>query len=205
MPALENVKHEAFALEYAEGRTLLEAHKAAGYVPDAGNAKRLRKRPEVRARIQELRQEAAEFANVRRVRVVLEVDRVGRANMRDYYERVVDAKGQPERDECGRLTGRMRLRSILDLPRELTAAIQEVEFGDDGQPIKLKLHDRNQANFTLLKYLGGLPEAPAAQTHVSIFNALSVEDQRILADALEALPGGAGDNDRPAESERSEA
>lgn len=198
MGALENVKHEAFALEVAEGRTLLEAHKAAGYVPDAGNAKRLRKRPEVRARIAELRQEAAEFANVRRVRVVLEVDRVGRANIRDFYEPELD-------EETMKPTGRARLKSILDLPRELSAAIQEVEFDDKGHPVKLKLHDKNQANFTLLKYLGGLPEAPTAQTHVSIFNQLSVEDQRHLADALEALPGGQGDADREAPSERSSA
>lgn len=198
MGALENVKHEAFALEVAEGRTLLEAHKGAGYVPDPGNAKRLRKRPEVRARIAELRQEAAEFANVRRVRVVLEVDRVGRANIRDFYEAEID-------EESGKPTGRARLKSILDLPRELSAAIQEVEFDDKGQPSKLKLHDKNQANFTLLKYLGGLPEAPAAQTHVSIFNQLSVEDQRHLADALEALPGGQGDTDREAAGERSPA
>lgn len=198
MGALQNVRHEQFALEIAEGRTLLEAHKAAGYVPDAGNAKRLRKRAEVRARIAELRSEAAEFANVRRVRVVLEVDRVGRANIRDFYEHELEEK-------TGRPTGKLKLRSILDLPRELTAAIQEVEFGDDGQVAKIKLHDKNQANFTLLKYLGGLPETPTSTTHVSIFNQLSVEDQRYLADAIEALPGGAGDAGSATPGERPEA
>lgn len=205
MAALENPKHEAFAREVAEGKTLLEAHKAAGYVPDAGNAKRLRKRNEVRERIRELVSEATEFANVRRVRVVLEVDRVGRANIRDFYEPVVGDDGKPERDDQGRLTGRYRLRSLLELPRELTAAIQEVEFDDKGQPAKLKLHDKNQANFTLLKYLGGLPEPEVAQRNVSIFNILSIEDQRTLADALEALPGGAGDAGAAAAGERSEA
>lgn len=198
MGALENVRHEEFALQISEGRTLLEAHKAAGYVPDAGNAKRLRKRPEVRARIAELRSEAAEFANVRRIRVVLEVDRVGRANIRDFYEHELD-------EATKRPTGRMKLRSILDLPRELTAAIQEVEFGDDGQVAKIKLHDKNQANFTLLKYLGGLPETPTTQANVSIFNLLGVEDQRALADALEALPGGASNADSAAPGERPEA
>lgn len=197
MGALEHVKHEAFALEIAEGKTLLEAYKNAGYAPEPGNAKRLRKRPEVRARIAELMAEAAEFRNVRRVRVVLEVDRIGRANIKDFYEREIDtASGKP--------TGRLKLRSIMDLPRELSAAIQEIEFDEGGQPAKLKLFDKNQANFTLLKYLGGLPEAPAAQTHVSIFNALSIEDQRHLADALEALPGGASDAGGPAASERPE-
>lgn len=197
MPALQHVPYEVFSLAIAENQTLLEAHKAAGYVPDAGNAKRIRKRPEVRARIDELRREAAEFANVRRVRVVLEVDRVGRANIADFYE--------PEIDETtGVATGRLQLRCILDLPRELAAAIQEIEMGADGQPIKLKLHDKNQANFTLLKYLGGLPEAPV-QNNVSIFNQLSIEDQRALADALQALPGGSGDADRETAGERSPA
>lgn len=197
MGALENVKHEAFALEVAEGKTLLEAHKGAGYVPDPGNAKRLRKRPEVRARIAELRSEAAEFANVRRVRVVLEVDRVGRANIRDFYEPELDA-------DTGKRTGRVRLKQITDLPRELSAAIQEIEFDDKGQIAKLKLHDKNQANFTLLKYLGGLPEAPTAQNNVSIFNLLGIEDQRHLADALQALPGGTGDAGGAAAGERPE-
>lgn len=186
MGALEHVKHEAFALAYAEGITLLEAHKAAGYAPDAGNAKRLRKRADVRARIAELRREAAEFANVRRVRVVLEVDRVGRANTKDYY------------DDEGNLI------PIHKLTRELAAAIQEVVI-EDNRIVGYKLFDKNQANFTLLKYLGGLPEAPAAQANVSVFNLLSIEDQRVLADTLEAIGGRASDADQPATGERSEA
>lgn len=186
MPALRHVPHEVFALAIAENRPLLEAHKAAGYAPEPGNAKRIRNRPDVRARIDELRREAAEFANVRRVRVVLEVDRIGRANIADFY------------DEEGALI------PVHKLPRELAAAVQEVVVEGD-KVVGYKLHDKNQANFTLLKYLGGLPEAPAAQTHVSIFNQLSIEDQRVLADALEALPGGAGDAGFEAPGERSPA
>lgn len=199
MAALYNIRHEQFALEVAEGRTLLEAYKTAGYAPEPGNAKRLRKRAEVRARIDELRREAAEFANVRRVRVVLEVDRVGRANMRDYYEAELD-------ETTGKLTGRMKLRSLLELPREMTAAIAEVEFDERGQPAKIKLHDKNQANFTLLKYLGGLPEPEASKASATnIFNILSVEDQRHLANALELVAGGQAGADRPAAGERGEA
>lgn len=183
MPALRHVPHEVFALAIAENRPLLEAHKEAGYVPEPGNAKRIRNRPDVRERINELRNEAAEFANVRRVRVVLEVDRVGRANTQDYY------------DETGTLIPIHKLR------RDLAAAVQEVVV-EGSKIVGYKLFDKNQANFTLLKYLGGLPEAPTAQTHVSIFNQLSVEDQRHLADALEALPGGQGDTDREAAGER---
>jgi len=184
MPALRHVPHVVFALAIAENVSLLEAHKAAGYAPEPGNAKRIRNRPDVRARIAELRNEAAEFANVRRVRVVLEVDRVGRANTRDFYD------------------GDGVLIPIHKLPRELAAAVQEVVV-EGNKIVGYKLFDKNQANFTLLKYLGGLPEAPSAQTHVSIFNQLSVEDQRHLADALEALPGGQGDAGGEAAGERS--
>lgn len=185
MPALRHVPHEVFALAIAENRPLLEAHKAAGYVPEPGNAKRIRNRPEVRARIDELRNEAAEFANVRRVRVVLEVDRVGRANTRDFYDEVGD------------------LIPIHKLPRELAAAVQEVVC-EAGKIVGYKLFDKNQANFTLLKYLGGMPEPPAAGANVSIFNLLAIEDQQALADALETIPGGSSHPGGAVEGERPE-
>jgi hypothetical protein len=173
MPALRNPKYEKFSNELAELKPLLEAFKAAGFAPHAGNATRLSKRPEVRARVQELLDEAAEFADIRRVRVLLEIDRVGRANLIDFFER----------DEGGTL----RLRDLTALPRHVTAALAAIEWDDNGRP-KIKLHDKNQANFTLLKHLGGLPEPE--RPDLNVFNVLSVEDQRTLADFVEALAGG---------------
>lgn len=198
MPALRDPQHERFALEFVEGcmggkgktAAYEDAYKAAGYAPSAPNARRLAQNPKVRRRIAELVEEAAEFANVRVRRLVVEIDRVGRANFADFWTQ--DANG------------RLRLKSIDELPRELTAAIQSLEYDDTGRP-RLKLFDKNQANFTLLKHLGGIPEAPTGGTTVNILNALSVEDQAVLAAALQALAGGEATALAPAPSEPAEA
>ena len=168
-------QHEKFAQGLAELRTQEDAYKAAGYVPDSGNATRLAARPEIKARVAELMAEAAEFANVRRERIVVELDRTARANILDFYDfRVVE----------GELTA--KIKDLSRLPREVTAAIQSIETDKRSGAIKLKLHDRNAANTTLLRFLGGLPEAPAVPSF-NIFNVLSSDDQRALADILENM------------------
>jgi len=184
MPALKDPQYEKFASELAELKAPIEAYKLAGYAPHRGNANRLARRPEVQARVTELLDEAAEYADIRRVRVLVEIDRVGRANLADFFERVVTGK-----DDKGKDQHEIRLRDITSLPRHLSAAIAAIEWDDAGRP-KLKLHDKNQANFTLLKHLGGLPEPE--RHDVNIFNLLSVEDQRVVVQALEALSGGQG-------------
>ncbi len=191
MPALRDPQHEKFSIEFVElafsgnRNPLIEAFKAAGYAAHRGNAARLRRRPEVAARIQELVAEAAEFANVRAKRIIVEVDRVGRANFADFWEPEMkaDDKGVPQP------TGRVRLRPLDQLPRELTAAIQSLEYDEVGRP-RLKLFDKNQANFTLLKHLGGLPDDARGGTTVNILNVVPVEDQAAIADLIEAYAGG---------------
>lgn len=194
MPALKDPQYEKFASELAELKAPTEAYKLAGYAPHRGNANRLSKRPEIRARVAELLNEAAEYADIRRTRVLVEIDRVGRANLADFYERVSLGK-----DEAGNEQFEVRMRDITTLPRHLTAAIAGIEWDDAGRP-KLKLHDKNQANFTLLKHLGGLPE-PERNDHTNIFNLLSVEDQRVVVAALEALAGGQGSDSRALEDQ----
>lgn len=171
---LSDRQHERFAQGLAELMTQEDAYRAAGYVPDRANAGRLANRPEVKARVAQLMSEAAEFANVRRERIVVELDRIGRANVLDFYDF--------ERDENGRLDA--KLKDLSKLPRELTAAIQSIEHDGKTGKVRLKLHDRCAANTTLLKFLGGLPEAPGRPI-VNVFDVLSAEDQRALADILE--------------------
>jgi len=190
MGCLRDPSHEKFALEFVERvfsgmpktKALIEAYRSAGFVPRHGNARRLRQREEVRRRIEELAAEASEFANVRPKRIVVEVDRIARANLVDFFEPVLDGVGKP-------IAGQYQLRNLHELPREVTAALASLEYTEDGRP-KIKLHDKNHANFTLLKHLGGLPEDQRAP-QVNILNVLSVEDQQVLADYLEALAGGA--------------
>lgn len=172
------------AEELAELKKPIDAYKAAGYAPHRGNATRLARQPEIRAYVEELMDEAAEFAGIRRVTVVNRIDRVGRANVADFYEIAGD-------------TLTLQLKNIKELPRELTDALAGIEWqivgeDTDGKPIRAmvaKLLDKNQANFALLKYLGGLPDEPA-RTQVNIFSALSIDDQAALADLIEAFPAG---------------
>jgi hypothetical protein len=190
MSALKDPQYEKFAAELAELKPPIEAYKLAGFVPHRGNANRLSKRPEIKARVQQLLDEAAEYADIRRVRVLVEIDRVGKANIADFYE--ADGK---------------TLKNITQMPRRLTAAIAGINWIEDGVDAdgkvtyraEIKFHDKNQANFTLLKHLGGLPEAE--RNDVNIFNLLSVEDQRIVVAALEAQPGGQGAISGATESE----
>ena len=200
MGILQHWRRELYARELSEVMLLglstrdypkarLKAYVAAGYAPNGDNARRDANRGEVKARVTELYRQALEFRDVRAAQVVTRIDRVGRANMREYYEREIDKVSQQP-------TGRLKLRCILDLPPELSEAIAEVEFDADGDPVKLKLHDKNQANFTLLKYFGSIPDAGGGDHRsvniTNIFAGLSVDDQNALAEALEALPAGQG-------------
>jgi hypothetical protein len=55
MPILQNPRHESFAQYRAHGAPLELAYGQAGYRPDSGHASRLARRPEVAARIVEVR------------------------------------------------------------------------------------------------------------------------------------------------------
>jgi Terminase small subunit len=185
MSACRDPQYERFARLLAEQylmvppprRPVLEAFKGAGYAPDKGNATRLAKRPEVRARVAELLEEAREYVDIRVVKALVRVDRIADAKVPDYYE------------DDGRT-----LRNLKKLPSRLAEAIAEVEYHDDGTIKRFKLHDKAQANLAILKHFGGMPEPTDRATDINIFNVLSVDDQRVLADFIEALargPGGA--------------
>ena len=173
-----------FAEELAEGKAPIDAYKAAGYVPHRGNCYRLLRRAEVQAYLGDLLDEAAEFAGVRRLAVINRIDRVGRANVADFYE-----------------SDGVTLKNIKDLPRELTDALAGIERDEDGR-LKLKFWDKNQANLTLLKYFGGLPEQEPTRVNVNLFSALPLDDQQALAELIEALPGGAREGGGGAAGER---
>lgn len=198
MSILHNFRRELYARELSEimllglapkafAKARTKAYMAAGYAPNADNARRDANRPEVKARVSELYAKALEFRDVRPADVVTRIDRVGRANLADLFERVVTSK-----DDDGREHSEVRMRDLTALPRELSEALASVEWDERGRP-KVRMHDKNQANFTLLKYFGGMPDDGGDRRNVNvtnIFAGLSVDDQRTLAEALEALPAG---------------
>lgn len=78
MPVLRNPKHERYAQSMAAGKTATEAMADAGYA-DPRNSTRLTKNEEIRSRIDELQEKAAEKALISRQwvieRLVTNVDR----------------------------------------------------------------------------------------------------------------------------------
>lgn len=203
MGALHNPAHEIFAREVVEALLSSDpqvrrnarkvGYERAGYPGNKHNARRLANSPIVKKRIKHLFEEAIAFRDVRLATVVMRIDRVGKANIRDFY----DPDG--------------KLREIHELPLELSEAVKGVIRGVEGEIIDYEFWDKNQANFTLLKNLGGLPDTEDdkppqnGNTTINFFAGLSVEDQRTLADALDALSGGPEIIEHEAAREPSEA
>lgn len=59
MSALSNARWERFAQELAKGKSASEAYTLAGYAANEGNAGRLNRNEQVRARVSELKERAA--------------------------------------------------------------------------------------------------------------------------------------------------
>jgi phage terminase small subunit len=60
MSRSSTARHEKFAQELAKGAAQIEAYEAAGYKPDRGAATRLSAKVSVSARVEELKERAAE-------------------------------------------------------------------------------------------------------------------------------------------------
>ena len=59
MAPLRNTKHERFAQELAEGKSMSEAYEAAGYKPNRSHASRLVAKGNIKGRVTELQDAAA--------------------------------------------------------------------------------------------------------------------------------------------------
>jgi hypothetical protein len=80
MPILQNPRHEAFAQARAKGALLDDAYEDAGFVPERGNACRLAKRPEVAARIAELRADNSALGDFNRQGMIASLLRIAKAS-----------------------------------------------------------------------------------------------------------------------------
>lgn len=193
MGALADPQYERFCLERAAFKSPFDAYKLAGFVPHRGNCHRLNRRKDIRTRIAELVQENRRALGLRPEAILARLDRVGDANIQDFFEPVLD--------DAGKRTGAFKLKDITALPRELTACLAGIEFVA-GEP-KLKLHDSTQVNLALLKHFGMMPDPASAPNQTNIFNILNVDDQRALAEALEdSLPRGQARLDHAPQGER---
>jgi hypothetical protein len=147
MAKLSNWNHERFASLLAEkiidgelvDAARQSAYREVGFAPSQPNARRLANRPEVRARVAELTNRAAELAEIDRAYVLIGFKRIADANIVDLL------KGAAKQSETARrLLGDPAafVRYLETLPRGLTDAIASLEFNEKSGSPKLKLHDK---------------------------------------------------------------
>jgi phage terminase small subunit len=153
MPVLKNQRWELFAQGLAAGKTADEAYEAAGYVPNRGNAARLKPNESIQSRVAELAEAQAKRAGITKEMVLAELGKLGFSNMMDYVS-VKDGQAYVD---------------LSKLTREQAAAISEVtvetlggEKSEDGAPLsimrtKFKLSDKRGALELLGKHFGLFP------------------------------------------------
>jgi hypothetical protein len=168
MARLRDPRHEAFCQKladfltksvadaqesYAEARA--NAYAGVGYAPSKSNARKLAGKPEIKRRLAELQERAAELGDISRAKTLVEVDRIASANLVDFFE----MHGQGPK-------ATLRVKDITRLPRSLTAALSSVEVDKQGR-VRIKLHDKNPALDKIGRNLG-LWEGDLKQVDVQV-------------------------------------
>jgi len=186
MPALKDVRKEAFALAVARG-----SQQSAAYAEVwRGNRKKttlavvasaLAHEPAVANRIAEIQMQIATRTEITAQRVLEELAKIGFASYGDFLKL----------DENGRTTV-----DVASLTKDQLAAISEMEINtsEDGkQRIKVKLHDKRAALMDIGKHLGMFrekieisgPNGGAIQVKKRIdVNLLDQEERNQLKDIL---------------------
>jgi phage terminase small subunit len=154
MPVLENPHYEIFAREIAKGTNNREAYRLAGYGTENDRAAdacacRLLADVSVALRVKEIQERAAKRAEIDIESVLLELAKLGFANMADYMQAGADG-------------------DFSKLTRDQAAALSEVTVEDfkdgrcdnarDVRRIKFKLHDKRAALVDIGKHLSMFSE-----------------------------------------------
>lgn len=151
LPELRNPRHERFVQELVKGRLTQEAYVLAGYKEHHGHSYRLRSRPAIESRYNELIGAAARESEVTAAKVMRELAAIAFANIADFI--TIDADGQPRPD-------------FTRLTHDKMAALVEMSVeGEKTRRVRFKLGDKRAALVDLAKMLGLFrehTEAPAA-------------------------------------------
>lgn len=142
MPALVNPRHERFAQEMAKGRSATEAYALAGYKEGRRDAaSRLSSKVNIRDRVQELLERAAERTEITIARVLEELAKIGFANAGEFFDWGPD--GIKVKDKDG-------------LTPEQQAVVAEVSqtITEKGGTVRVKLHDKLGALEKIGRHLG---------------------------------------------------
>jgi Terminase small subunit len=150
MARLRNTKHERFAREIAALTPMQEAYRVAGFSGDERwfrfNASRLRNKPKVKARIEELRLQFEQLSAISADYVRHKLLGFVEFDVRDLYEiDPVDATGRS-----------LRLRPLNDLSERARKSIEKLKLDPEtGRPVEITLAGRVSSATTLLRSLPG--------------------------------------------------
>lgn len=147
MAALKNAKHELFCRYIVEGNTADDAFEMAGYKRQTQNAYRLKRRPDVSARIAELMERGLKRHDITVDRIMEEYAKLGFSDIRQAF----DAEG--------------RLLLPKDIPDSLAGAVTALEIntvergeGTVEHVAKFKLADKRSALADMGKHLNMFTE-----------------------------------------------
>jgi hypothetical protein len=150
MGRLRNTKHERFAREVAALTPLGEAYRSAGFSGDEKwhrfNASRLRNKPAVKARIEELRLQFEELS-------AISTDYI-RHKLLSFIE--MDARELYQPDPADPTGKRLILRPLNELPERITKSITKLKLDpESGRPVEIVLAGKVESAATLLRSLPG--------------------------------------------------
>ncbi len=177
MPVLKNPRHERFAQHFATGKTLEAAYEAAGYRPNKSHAYKLRWKPQVAERIEEIQIKAAEKAGVTVERIVFELAKIAFANAGDYF--VWGPNG-------------VTINPSEDLTEDQRSVIAEVSEtrSETGGSIKLKLSDKQSALEKLGRHLGMFKEKVELSGQIDLTGTKDALDRKLAGLAAKLGTGG---------------
>lgn len=160
MPVLKNARWEIFAHNVAKGETLADAHEHAGFKRSDSNSSTLANKPEVAARIEEIKEiaskQAATALGVTKEKITAELAKLGFSNMLDYM--TVGADGLPFIDMTSIAADRDKGAAIQEVIVETTTRMEVNAAGEKEavpvRKVRFKLADKRAALVDMARHLG---------------------------------------------------
>ena len=160
MSVLKNAKYELFAQYLAQGMKQADAHEKAGFKRNDGNASKLAAKPEIDARIKELKEIGAEKAavaiGVTKEKITAELAKLGFSNMLDYM--TVGSDGLPFIDMTAIAADRDKGAAIQEVIVETTTRMEVNAAGEKEavpvRKVRFKLADKRAALVDMARHLG---------------------------------------------------
>jgi phage terminase small subunit len=152
MARLSSNRHERFVVSYLQSENTLRAARACEIAPKY--AEKLARRPDIQARIKELRERMLKMADINAQRVMLELARVGFGDIRGIYNE--DGSLKPvhllDADTAATVAGmEFEEKFIREVEEDLITG-EPVVHVVPIRTVKIKRYDKNPALLTLAKH-----------------------------------------------------